>query len=191
MLQKYPFVPSPFRDTYSTARLDYNGWHSIHFFARANYEVNSAVSAFGLGYSIYANRDNTPGIAGGADFSTAHTTHSIRVSYEKFHNLIGNSVSGSNTYYGVPGIEFYYAAQGLYSGPNYLAPQQTYQSDKQFRYDGSWIKGHTTSASARASTASWVAVSLASSALRRASPSPAVPSWDPMPAIPSITGPSK
>ena len=77
ILAKYPFVPTPFRDTYSTARLDYNGWHGIHFFARANYEANSAVSAFGLGYSIYANRDNTPGIAGGADFSTAHTTHSI------------------------------------------------------------------------------------------------------------------
>ncbi len=138
---QYPFVPSPFRDTYSTARLDYSGWHAIHFFARANYEVNSAVSAFGKGYSIYANRDNTPGIAGGADFSTAHTTHSVRVSYEKFHNLIGNAVSSSNTYYAVPGIEFYYAAQGLYSGPNYLAPQQTYQSDKQFRYDGSWVKG--------------------------------------------------
>jgi hypothetical protein len=141
LLQQYPFVPSPFRDTYSTARLDYNGWHGIHFFARANYEDNSAVSAFGLGYSIYANRDNTPGIAGGADFSTAHTTHSIRVSYEKFHNLIGNDVSSSSTYYGVPGIEFYYSAQGLFSGPNYLAPQQTYQSDKQFRYDGSWVKG--------------------------------------------------
>lgn len=141
LLTQYPFVPAPFRDTYSTARLDWNGWHGIHFFARANYEANSAVSAFGLGYSIYANRDNTPGVAGGADFSTAHTTHSIRVSYEKFHNLIGNAVSSSNTYYGVPGIEFYYNAQGLFSGPNYLAPQQTYQSDKQFRYDGSWIKG--------------------------------------------------
>jgi hypothetical protein len=141
LLTQYPFVPSPFRDTYSTARLDYSGWHGIHFFARANYEANSAVSAFGLGYSIYANRDNTPGIAGGADFSTAHTTHSIRVSYEKFHNLIDNAVSSSNTYYGVPGIEFYYSAQGLFSGPNYLAPQQTYQSDKQFRYDGSWTKG--------------------------------------------------
>jgi hypothetical protein len=141
IFQQYPFVPAPFRDTYSTARLDWNGWHGIHFFARANYEANSAVSAFGLGYSIYANRDNTPGIAGGADFSTAHTTHSFRVSYEKFHNLIDNAVSSTNTYYGVPGIEFYYSAQGLFSGPNYLAPQQTYQSDKQFRYDGSWTKG--------------------------------------------------
>ncbi len=141
ILDRYPFVPTPFRDTYSTGRLDYNGPKGIHFFARANYEANSAVSAFGKGYSIYANRDNTPGIAGGADFSTQHTTHSFRVSYEKFHNLIGNAVSSASTYYGVPGIEFYYAAQGLYSGPNYLAPQQTYQSDKQFRYDGSWIKG--------------------------------------------------
>ncbi|HEX6772839.1 MAG TPA: carboxypeptidase regulatory-like domain-containing protein [Acidobacteriaceae bacterium] len=141
ILAQFPFVPSPFRETYSTARLDWAGWHGIHFFARANYEVNSAVSAFGKGYSIYANRDNTPGIAGGADFSTAHTTHSVRVSYEKFHNFIADAVSPTSTYYGVPGIEFYFPAQGLYSGPNYLAPQQTYQSDKQFRYDGSWIKG--------------------------------------------------
>jgi hypothetical protein len=141
ILAQFPFVPTPFRDTYSTGRLDYTGWHSIHFFFRANYEDNSAVSAFGKGYSIYANRDNTPGFAGGADFVTGHVTHSLRVSYEKFHNLIDNAVSASNTYYGVPGIEFYYPAQGLYSGPNYLAPQQTYQSDKQFRYDGSWTKG--------------------------------------------------
>ena len=30
---------------------------------------------------------------------------------------------------------------GLYSGPNYLAPQGTFQSDKQLRYDGTWTKG--------------------------------------------------
>ena len=29
-------------------------------------------------------------------------------------------------------------------GPNFLAPQGTFQSDKQFRYDGTWTKGaHT------------------------------------------------
>jgi hypothetical protein len=32
----------------------------------------------------------------------------------------------------------------LNAGPNYLAPQTTFQSDKQFRYDGSWTRGaHT------------------------------------------------
>ncbi len=140
VLQQFPFIPTPFRDTYSTGRLDYSGPHGIHFFARANYEANSAVSSFGLGYSIYSNRDNTPGIAGGADFVTGNFTHSIRVSYEKFHNLLVNAVNPGTTYYAVPGIEFRYISQGLYSGPNYLAPQGTYQSDKQFRYDGSWTK---------------------------------------------------
>jgi hypothetical protein len=144
ILQQFPFVPTPFRDTYSTARLDYSGFKSIHFFARANYEANAATSAFGLGYSIYANRDNTPGIAGGADFSSGNMTHSFRISYEKFHNLITNAVSPGSTYYAVPGIEFYNSAQGLYSGPNYLAPQGTYQSDKQLRYDGSWTKSSHT-----------------------------------------------
>jgi hypothetical protein len=29
----------------------------------------------------------------------------------------------------------------LFAGPNYLAPQGTFQTDKQFRYDGTWNKG--------------------------------------------------
>ncbi len=31
--------------------------------------------------------------------------------------------------------------RGFFAGINYLSPQETYQSDKQFRYDGSWTKG--------------------------------------------------
>ena len=35
-------------------------------------------------------------------------------------------------------------AGSLNAGPNYLAPQGTFQTDKQFRYDGTWTKGaHT------------------------------------------------
>ncbi len=134
---------SPFRDTYSTYRMDFNGPKGIHFFARANYEVNSAAATYGYGYSRYANRDNTPGIAGGADFTTGKLTHSFRVSYEKFHNLISDA-TGSGVYNPLPGIELHVPGSSLYTGPNLLAPQQTYQSDKQFRYDGSWTKGaHT------------------------------------------------
>ena len=32
-------------------------------------------------------------------------------------------------------------ADGFYAGPNYLAPQGTFQSDKQIRYDGTWTHG--------------------------------------------------
>ncbi|MGI8773254.1 MAG: carboxypeptidase regulatory-like domain-containing protein [Acidobacteriaceae bacterium] len=140
VLAAAPQIPSPFRDTYSTARLDYSGPWNVHYFARINYEANAAVTNGGNGYWNYANRDNTPGIAGGADFVTGKFTHSFRGSYEKFHNLIVDS-SGSSGYDPLGSFSFYLAAANLYSGPNANAPQQTYQSDKQFRYDGSWTKG--------------------------------------------------
>ncbi len=142
ILAAHGTVPSPYRETYSTVRLDANGPKGSHMFVRANYNVNSVASNFGDGYWLYANRDNTPGLAGGFDITTGKFTHSFRGSYEKFHNLISDSTAGNGSIYnGIPGFAFYFAAQGLYSGPNYLAPQGTYQSDKQARYDGTWIKG--------------------------------------------------
>ncbi len=138
----HPSIPSPYRETYSTARLDYDGPWGVHYFARANYDVNISSSNFGAGYEIYNNRDNTPGLAGGADFTTGHFTHSFRGSYEKFHNLLVDGTAGNKSIYnGFPGLNFRLATAGLYSGPNVDAPQNTYQSDKQIRYDGSWNKG--------------------------------------------------
>ncbi len=139
---QYSRLPSPYRETYSTIRLDYSGPFTGHYFARVNYNVDSSVSNFGAGYELYANRDNTPGIAGGADFAKGKFTHSFRGSYEKFHNLLGDNTAGNTSVYnGIPGFNFRYIAQNLFSGPNVDAPQATYQSDKQFRYDGSWTKG--------------------------------------------------
>ncbi|MEO6817873.1 MAG: TonB-dependent receptor, partial [Edaphobacter sp.] len=139
---RYPTIPSPFRETYSTARLDYNGPFNGHYFVCANYDVNISSSNFGAGYEIYNNRDNTPGLAGGADFATGHFTHSFRGSYEKFHNMLVDGTAGnSSVYNGFPGLNFRLASAGLYSGPNVDSPQNTFQSDKQIRYDGSWTKG--------------------------------------------------
>ncbi|HTV07684.1 MAG TPA: carboxypeptidase regulatory-like domain-containing protein [Candidatus Aquilonibacter sp.] len=144
----YPLVPAPFKDTFSMARLDYNGPHGIHFFVRGAYSVNADAATFGfIPYSIYENRDNVPAIVGGADMSSGHFTHSFRVGYEKFHNILGdmtNSLSGSiyNPSTGPNNQVTLYGS--FYAGPNYLAPQTTYQSDKQFRYDGTWTHGaHT------------------------------------------------
>ena len=140
--EQFPLIPTPYRLTYSTARVDYNGPLGGHYFARVNYNVDSVASNFGDGYWMYANRDNTPGYAFGADFANGHFTHSFHGSYEKFHNQIVDKTSGNNSIYnGIPGLAFYYKAQNLYSGPNDNAPQATFQSDKQVRYDGSWTKG--------------------------------------------------
>jgi Carboxypeptidase regulatory-like domain len=149
ILAQFPVVPAPFRDTFSMLRLDYNGPKGIHFFVRGVYSVNADTATFGLApYQLYQNRDNVPGLVGGADFTTGRFTHSFRGGYEKFHNLLqdgtaslagsiynpsGPAVGGDLTLYG-----------DLNAGPNYLAPQGTFQTDKQFRYDGTWTKGaHT------------------------------------------------
>ncbi len=137
---QHPNVGSPDRDTYSDGRLDWNGPHSTHFFVRGNYERNSF--ATGDVYSTYSNLDNAWGIAGGADFSTSRFTNSVRGSYEKFHNQIGDTTLGNASLYDpIPGFGIHYVAEGLYTGPNDNAPQQTFQSDKQIRYDGGWVKG--------------------------------------------------
>lgn len=137
---QYPSVASPVRDTYSAGRLDYNGPWGAHMFARINYEANFFDT--GSQYSTYANRDNAPGFAGGVDFASGRFTHSFRGSYEKFHNLIVDTTMGNTSLYNpIPGLGITYDASNFTSGPNDNAPQQTYQTDKQLRYDGSWTKG--------------------------------------------------
>ena len=87
--------------------MDYTGWHGIHFFGRVNYDVNAVGGKLRLRSTrIYDNRDNTPGFAGGADFVTGHFTHSFRGSYEKFHNLISDAVTGNTAIYNrIPGLD--------------------------------------------------------------------------------------
>ncbi len=126
---------SPFRDNYDAGRLDYNGPWGVHMFFRGAYENNLDDATYGYGYSRYGNKDNTPAFAGGADFVTGKYTHSLRWSYLKFHNLIADQTA-SGVPNLAPGVELFFASQNLITGPNLLAPQQTYQSDKQFRYDG-------------------------------------------------------
>ena len=152
---QYPLVPAPFRDNFSYGRLDYHAPHDINLFARAVYSVNADDATFGYSpYGIYQNRDNVPGLVGGADFTTGRFTHSVRVGYEKFHNVLGDGTAGlGNSIYnpsnilGVPvsiDSPVFGLAPALNSGPNFLAPQGTFQSDKQVRYDGTWTKGaHT------------------------------------------------
>ena len=142
---KYPSIGTPFRDTYTVGRMDYNAPHGVHMFARANYESNSDASTYGYAYSLYANRDNTYSVVGGADWTNGPFTHSIRGGYEKFHNLIADKTAGSSGLYDpIPGIEIGDFADNVIAGPNLLAPQQTYQSEKQLRYDGSWTHGNQT-----------------------------------------------
>lgn len=148
ILTQFPLVPAPFTDTFSLLRADYNGPRGIHLFARAAYSVNSDFATFGENpYQVYQNRDNVPGLVGGADFTSGKFTHSFRGGFEKFHNLLedGTAALGNSIYNPSTGPANQITLVGsLNAGPNFLAPQGTFQTDKQFRYDGTWTKGaHT------------------------------------------------
>ena len=133
-------ISTPYKLTYSTGRMDYNGPLGGHYFVRGAYNVDAADRNPSF-YELYTNRDNTYGIAGGADFQHGNFTHSFRVSYEKFHNFIIDHTQGNSSIYDpIAGFTLSYASNIAF-GPNGNVPQATYQSDKQFRYDGSWIKG--------------------------------------------------
>jgi len=145
---------SPFRDSQVLDRLDWKikpGWT---LFYRFSYEQNSSVSGFIPNtFEPFANRNNTPVHALGFDFSTGSFSHSIRFGYTKFRNGIADAVTGSSIFNPAPEIELEIGppfgfctipGYAFCSGPNILAPQKTFQSNKQIRYDGSKVyRSHT------------------------------------------------
>lgn len=140
--KQFPFIPAPFRDTFSTARVDYNGPRGSHLFVRGMYEANSANANFGDLYSLYQTRNNVPAIVGGLDFTTGRFTHSVRGGYEKFHNLLGDGTAGKTSIYNpLANVTLIDGSDNFFAGPNFLAPQGTFQSDKQLRYDGTFTRG--------------------------------------------------
>jgi hypothetical protein len=133
---------SPFRDSEVTGKLDWQATKDVHVFYRFTYNWNKSEANFGYNYQVYSNRDNTPSDAVGVDWNKGSWSHSIRFGYLKFHNLIGDSTAGATFYNPIPTAEIEVADLGLQlSGPNLLAPQQTFQSNKQIKYDGSKVYG--------------------------------------------------
>jgi hypothetical protein len=140
---------SPFRDQQFFGRLDYNLNSRIRFFFKYSFEQNRDVASFISGtYQPFANVDYTPSYGGGLDATTGSFTHSFRFGYLKFRNGITDAVSGTNITNPAPGLALAIgnvstsctASGDLFcSGANILAPQKTYQSNKQFKYDGSKI----------------------------------------------------
>jgi hypothetical protein len=133
---------SPFRDSEVTGKLDWQATKDVHVFYRFTYNWNKSEANFGYNYQVYSNRDNTPSDAVGVDWNKGAWSHSFRFGYLKFHNLIGDSTAGASFYNPLPTSEILVADQGVQlSGPNLLAPQQTFQSNKQIKYDGSKVYG--------------------------------------------------
>jgi Carboxypeptidase regulatory-like domain len=135
-------VPSPFHETDTMAKADWQATKSLHVFYRFSYFQNFTIAAFGAAsYSPYSNKDRTRSDVVGADFTTGGFTHSFRFEYLKFQNNIVDSVIGSNLLDADLPVSTLFATGGLQTGPSFLAPQETPQSDHQVKYDGSKIVG--------------------------------------------------
>ncbi|MGA8340679.1 MAG: TonB-dependent receptor [Candidatus Sulfotelmatobacter sp.] len=132
----------PFREDNLMGRLDYQLTQSARLFYRYSYFKNLLGATFGLGYSVYDNKDITRNHVLGVDFNTGPFTHSIRFSYLKFQNQIVDATTGNSALpFNNIGAEIFMGATGLIAGPNLLAPQSTPQSDHELKYDGSRVLG--------------------------------------------------
>src|SRR2546427_6394736 len=139
---------SPFFDNQFIGRLDWTVKQGWTVFYRFSFEQNRNDSGFiPNSYQPFSNVDHTPVHAVGFDFTTGRFTHSVRAGYTKFRNGITDAVAGTSITDPAPGISLAIGgstsclaagADAFCSGPNILAPQATFQTNKQFKYDGSF-----------------------------------------------------
>ncbi len=142
---------SPFREVEGLGRIDWQINNNYKFFYRFSYDQNHSVLAIiPNSFQPFGNVNHTPVHAIGLDFNTGPYTHSIRFGYTKFRNGIVDATAGSSIFNPLPNIELAIGsdpdcltsgADSFCSGPSFLAPQQTYQSDHQIKYDGSRALG--------------------------------------------------
>lgn len=141
---------SPFRDTNGIAKLDWTISDKVKAFYRFSYEQNHSTKGFiPNSFQPFTNVNNTPVHAAGLDFQTGTFTHAIRFGYTKFRNGITDATQ-SGVFNPAPdtsltiGPDFLCLTGGadfFCSGPNLLAPQQTFQQNTQIKYDGSKTVG--------------------------------------------------
>jgi hypothetical protein len=143
---------SPFRETETIGRVDWQA-NRYKVFYRFTFDQNKSVLPFiPNSFQPFANVDHARDHVVGVDFNWGSLTNSVRFGYTKFENGIKDAVTGSSIFDPAPGIELAIGADAFCltagadafcSGINFLAPQQTMQSDHQIKYDGSKLyKNH-------------------------------------------------
>jgi hypothetical protein len=135
------YFSSPFVEDDLMAKADYQLTKSAHAFYRFSYFKNSLLANAGLGFSVYDNKNVTRNHVIGLDFNSGSFSHSIRFEYLKFQNQIVDATVGSSLPLANYPVEIQMGSTGLFTGPNYLAPQTTLQSNHQLKYDGSKSMG--------------------------------------------------
>jgi Carboxypeptidase regulatory-like domain/TonB dependent receptor len=138
----------PLRETNVGGRLDFNVAQNLRTFYRFNHNDNLGVTGFGnTDLSAFANANFTNFHVVGADYSTARWTHSLRYSYLNFNNSIvdANSQAGTPTNLATAGAPVLVDVLNQVTiGPDFLAPQMTFQDNNQVKYDSSVTTGNHT-----------------------------------------------
>jgi hypothetical protein len=136
--------------------LDYNIKNNWTAFFRFNYDQNSSVRGLNPGvYQPFANVDYVPTYVAGTDFLIGKATNSVRLEFSKMRNAIVDGVALSGAPDPATGIALNITpnlgdlgcmrgGELFCSGANILAPQKTFQEDRQIKYDGSYTVGHHT-----------------------------------------------
>ncbi len=132
----------PIRARYWTGRVDWTATDKIRLFYSHRY--NDDNSTGGTVISPFQNIDWTNVHVVGADIAGSALTHSIRFGYVNFNNRIQSQELDVPFLTTPQGTQFQLNINDLSFGPNSLAPQQTYQDNKQFKYDGSYFRGNHT-----------------------------------------------
>ncbi len=134
----------PVNEHLGGGRLDFNLTNKMKLFYRFNHDDNIGVTGFGgVGLSAFANSNSANSHVGGWDYGTGSWVHSVRFSFLKFIN----GIVDANALAGTPILPVQVNITGLGGfviGPNANAPQNTYQQNRQTKYDASWVKGHHT-----------------------------------------------
>jgi Carboxypeptidase regulatory-like domain len=145
----------PYREFDTDGRLDWNVKGNTRAFYRFNFFQNSDLRPGGSASSTqrFKNTDHTASHTLGLDFNQGAYSHSFRFEYLKFRNAIADATSGLPSVDNpIPGLGINIGASvqgnctftggGAYcGGPNWLAPQQTLQSNHEIKYDGSKVMG--------------------------------------------------
>jgi Carboxypeptidase regulatory-like domain len=138
----------PLDERLAGVRTDFSLTDNVKLFYRLGHNKNVGVTGFGgVDLSAFANLNNTNTHVGGIDYATSRWTHSGRFSYLNFNNFIvdANEAAGTPTTLDPAGnpilINF---LNVVVVGPDSLAPQQTFQDNKQAKYDGSVVTGNHT-----------------------------------------------
>lgn len=140
---------TPFDERIGGARLDWNITDRLRAFGRFNHNDNVGATGFGnRDLASFSNRNNTHTYVAGLDYASGRWTHSFRFSYLNFNNFVepANALTGTPATLDPAGNPILVRITGILQdvGPDLLAPQQTFQDNKQIKYDGSLTFGRHT-----------------------------------------------